>query len=105
MRIPRLTWLLVLPALMAAPGLRGEGALEQQTISVKGSRGLPKTLYIAPWKRLGAPLEGGGLEGDVGQETEPLQREQLQWELQLYNEGYNVDEEGCPECVARHPDD
>jgi hypothetical protein len=92
------------PALVTASGLRAEGTLEQPPLSVKGSRGLPRTLFIAPWKRLGEPLAGGNLEGDVGQETEPLERDQLRWELQLYNEGYNVEEDSCPECMAQHPD-
>jgi hypothetical protein len=93
MQVPLLAWLLILPALLIAPGLQGEEALQQAPISVKGSQGLPKTLYIAPWKRLGKPLEGGNLEGDVGQETDPVEREQLQWELELYNEGYTVNKD------------
>jgi hypothetical protein len=105
MHVPLPVWLLILPVLMSAPALQGEEALQQAPISVKGSQGLPKTLYIAPWKRLGKPLGGGDLEGDVGQETDPVERGQLQWELQLFNEGYTVDQERCPDCSARHPGD
>jgi hypothetical protein len=94
MHIPFPAWLLiVVPVLMAAPALRGEETLQQEPISVKGSQGLPKTLYIAPWKRLGKPLESGNLEGTVGQETDPVEREQLQWQLELYNEGYTVNQD------------
>ena len=105
MHVPLPVWLLILPALMTGSGLGAEEALQQAPISVKGSQGLPKTLYIAPWKRLGKPLEGGDLEGDVGRETDPVERDQLQWELELYNEGYSVDQERCPDCGARHPGD
>lgn len=105
MHVPLPVWLLILPVLMSTPALQGEEALQQAPISVKGSQGLPKTLYIAPWKRLGKPLGGGDLEGDVGQETDPVERGQLQWELQLFNEGYTVDQERCPDCSARHPGD
>jgi hypothetical protein len=104
MHVPQV-WLLILPVLMSAPALQGEEALQQAPISVKGSQGLPKTLYIAPWKRLGRPLDGGDLEGDVGRETDPVERDQLQWELELYNEGYAVDQDRCPDCSARHPGD
>ena len=105
MHVPLPVWLLILPALMTGSGLGAEEALQQAPISVKGSQGLPKTLYIAPWKRLGKPLEGGDLEGDVGRETDPVERDQLQWELELYNEGYSVDQERCPDCGVRHPGD
>jgi hypothetical protein len=46
-----------------------EEQLEQDTIVIKGNQGLPRTLYIAPWKRVGAPLESGALEGEIGEET------------------------------------
>jgi len=69
----------------------GEEQLEQETISIKGNRGLPKTLYIAPWKRVGVPLESEGLEGDVGEESEPVERDMFQRELELQRQGYSVD--------------
>jgi hypothetical protein len=65
--------------------------LQQETISIKGNQGLPKTLYIAPWKRVGAPLESDDLEGDVGKETEPVERDMFQRELELQRQGYSVD--------------
>ena len=68
-----------------------EQPLEQETISIKGNQGLPKTLYIAPWKRVGAPLASGELEGEVGQETEPVERDIFQRELELQRQGYSVD--------------
>jgi hypothetical protein len=105
MHIPLPAWLLILPVLMSATSLQGEESLEQAPISVKGSRGLPETLYIAPWKRLGNPLDGGELDGGIGRETDPVQRDQLQWELELYNEGYSVDQDRCPDCSKQHPGD
>jgi hypothetical protein len=65
--------------------------LEQETISIKGNQGLPKTLYIAPWKRVGAPLESDELEGDVGEESEPVERDMFQRELELQRQGYSID--------------
>ena len=82
--------LLVVATLWVLP-TRGEQQLEQETISIKGNQGLPKTLYIAPWKRVGAPLESGALEGDVGEETEPLERDIFQRELELQRQGYSID--------------
>ncbi|MGB5304978.1 MAG: hypothetical protein WBO06_00930 [Gammaproteobacteria bacterium] len=69
----------------------GQEQLEQETISIKGNQGLPGTLYIAPWKRVGAPLENAELEGDVGKETKPLERDIFQRELELERQGYSVD--------------
>ena len=105
MHEPPPVWLLILTVLMSAPALQAEEALQQAPISVKGSQGLPETLYIAPWKRLGKPLNGGDLTGGVGRETDPVERDQLQWELELYNEGYAVDQDRCPDCSAQHPGD
>ena len=65
--------------------------LEQDTISIKGNQGLPKTLYTAPWKRVGAPLKSDDLEGDVGKETEPVERDIFQRELELQRQGFSVD--------------
>jgi hypothetical protein len=79
-----ITLLWVLPA-------SGQEQLEQDTISIKGNQGLPKTLYIAPWKRVGAPLESEGLEGDIGEDTEPVERDMFQRELELQRQGYSVD--------------
>ena len=68
-----------------------EEQLEQETISIKGNRGLPKTLYIAPWKRVGAPLESDRLEGEVGEDTRPVERDMFQRELELHRQGYSLD--------------
>jgi hypothetical protein len=68
-----------------------EQQLEQETISIKGNQGLPKTMYIAPWKRVGTPLESDELEGDIGKETEPVERDIFQRELELQRQGYSVD--------------
>lgn len=76
--------LLPLPAVL-------EEKLEQETISIMGNRGLPKTLYIAPWKRIGGPLEGDKPDGSIGQETEPVERDLLHREMELHREGYSVD--------------
>ena len=82
--------LLVAVTLWVLPA-SGEEQLEQETISIKGNQGLPKTMYIAPWKRVGEPLESGELEGDVGEETEPLERDMFQRELELQRQGYSID--------------
>ena len=82
--------LLAITLLWVLP-VSGQEQLEQETISIKGNQGLPKTLYIAPWKRVGAPLESEGLEGEVGEETEPVERDMFQRELELQRQGYSVD--------------
>lgn len=73
-----------------------EEQLEQDTIVIKGNPGLPGTLYIAPWKRVGAPLQSGALEGEVGEESEPLERDLFQRELELQREGYSVEQPPPP---------
>lgn len=83
-------FLLVLTSLWTVSA-SGEEPMEQETISIKGNQGLPKTLYIAPWKRVGAPLESDALEGDIREETEPLERDMFQHELELHREGYSID--------------
>jgi len=90
MNVKQLTGLLVIPLLLAAPRLHGEEQLEQETISIQGNKGLPKTLYIAPWKRVGSPLEGEELEGKFREETDPVEPDLLQRELELHKEGYSV---------------
>ena len=89
---PELTIRLLLVALtLWVLPASGEEQLVQDTISIKGNQGLPKTLYIAPWKRVGAPLESDALEGDIREETEPLERDMFQHELELQRQGYSVD--------------
>jgi len=82
--------LLVASALWTA-STGAEEQLEQETISIKGNRGLPKTLYIAPWKKVGSPLESDELQGDVGNDTEPVERDIFQRELDLQRQGYSLD--------------
>ena len=68
-----------------------EQPLEQETISIKGNQGLPKTLYIAPWKRVGEPLASDRLDGEVDEEAQPVERDIFQRELELQRQGYSVD--------------
>ena len=82
---------LLVAAILWVPGASGQEQLEQETISIKGNQGLPKTLYIAPWKRVGTPLDSGELEGDVREETEPVERDIFQHELELQRQGFSVD--------------
>jgi hypothetical protein len=82
--------LLVFICLWMAPA-GAEEQLEQETILIKGNQGLPRTLYIAPWKRVGAPLDSGTLEGEIGAEQEPLERDLFQRELELQRQGYSID--------------
>jgi hypothetical protein len=83
--------LLLVCLFLAAAAARGEEQLEQDAISIKGNRGLPRTLYIAPWKRVGSPLEGEKLEGRLREETEPVERDLLRRELELHEQGYSLD--------------
>ena len=55
------------------------------------NQGLPKTLYIAPWKRVGTPLEAERLEGTFSEEIDPLEPDLFQRELELHREGFSVD--------------
>jgi hypothetical protein len=82
---------LLLATLLWALNASGQEQLEQETISIKGNQGLPKTLYIAPWKRVGTPLDSGELEGDIREEAEPVERDIFQHELELQRQGYSVD--------------
>ena len=88
--------LVVASYLWLAPAI-AQDQLEQDTIVIKGNQGLPRTLYIAPWKRVGAPLESGGLEGEIKEETLPLERDLFQRELELRREGYSVEPPSPPE--------
>jgi hypothetical protein len=68
-----------------------EEQLQQDTISIKGNQALPKTLYIAPWKRVGGPLESGQIDGEIREESKPVERDIFQRQLQLQREGYSID--------------
>jgi hypothetical protein len=82
---------LVVPGLMLATDLRSDDALQQDPISIMGNRGLPKTMFIAPWKRLGGPLAGGELRSSLDQEPGPVEREVFHRELELYGAGFSID--------------
>ncbi len=68
-----------------------EEQLEQKTIVVKGNQGLPKTLYIAPWKRVGTPLKSDELKGEIEEEKDPLEPEKFQRNLELKRQGYSTE--------------
>jgi len=87
MQAKRYSYPLLVAALLWALNASGQ----EQLISIKGNQGLPKTLYIAPWKRVGAPLESDELEGDIREETQPVERDIFQHELELQRQGYSVD--------------
>lgn len=91
MQAKKCTCPLLLATLLWVLNASGQEQLEQETISIKGNQGLPKTLYIAPWKRVGTPLDSGALEGDIREETEPVERDIFQHELELQRQGYSVD--------------
>jgi hypothetical protein len=77
-----------------------EEQLEQKTIVIKGNQGLPRTLYIAPWKRVGAPLESRMLEGEITEEYEPLERDLFQNGLELRRQGYSIDTSSPPRTLT-----
>lgn len=88
--------LLALFLFLCLPPAIAEEQLEQDTIVIKGNQGLPRTLYIAPWKRVGTPLESDALEGEIKEETAPLERDLFQRELELLREGYSVEPPSPP---------
>lgn len=91
MRFSKFTGLLAASLLVASPRVHCEEQLEQETISIRGNQALPKTLYIAPWRRLGAPLEGSELENSVREKLDPVERELFRRELELHREGYSLE--------------
>lgn len=78
-------------SLAPVSSLAGE-QMEQETIVIKGNRELPKTLYIAPWKRVGEPLESGKVQVDIGEEARPVEPDLFLHELQLNRQGYSTGE-------------
>ena len=66
--------------------------MEQETIVIKGNQELPKTLYIAPWKRVGGPLDSGQVQVEIGEEAEPVERDLFLHELELNRQGYSTGE-------------
>ncbi|MGC1951731.1 MAG: hypothetical protein WA970_03990 [Gammaproteobacteria bacterium] len=83
--------LLALPLLLSAADLRSEESLQQDPISIMGNRGLPKTMFIAPWKRLGSPLPSDKFNSTLDREPAPVEREVFRRELDLYRDGFNID--------------
>lgn len=66
--------------------------LEQERIVIKGNQGLPKTMFIAPWKNVrGEVPEGGPLESDQDRSLEPVDREVFQRQLDFYEKGYVIE--------------
>jgi len=98
--IPRaeiLCGLLLVTTLLGPLAASGQQELEQEPIVIKGDQGLPRTIYIAPWKRVGKPLPSGVLDRDISEEAEPLERDLFLRELELHRQGYSV---GNPDSVA-----
>ncbi len=91
MKFAKFTCLLAASFLVTSPRIHGEEQLEQETISIRGNQALPKTMYIAPWKRLGAPLAGKEPESNVSEKLDPVEEELFRRELDLHREGYIVD--------------
>ncbi len=84
----KFVFLLAACFLAMSPGVHCDEQFEQETLSIRGNQALPKTLYIAPWKRLGGPLEGREFEGEVSEKLDPVERELFRRELELHREGY-----------------
>jgi hypothetical protein len=96
-RAETLRGLLLVSALLGPLAASGQQQLEQEPIVITGDQGLPRTIYIAPWKRVGKPLPSGVLDRDIREEAEPLERDLFLRELELYRQGYSV---GNPDSVA-----
>jgi hypothetical protein len=77
--------------LLLSVAVKGEESLQQDTISIMGNRGLPKTLFIAPWKRLGSPLEPGELKSTLDEPPEAIDRDVFRRELELHHKGFSID--------------
>ncbi len=74
------------------PGGQDSQPLQQDPLLIKGNRGLPKTLFIAPWKKVqGEVPEGSPLESDLARAIKPVDQEVFRRELELYEEGYSVE--------------
>jgi len=78
--------------LLLFPVLPGTGAeLEQDPLIIRGDQTSPRTMYIAPWKRVGEPLQSRPLELELGQETDPVERDLFLRKLQLQRNGFSVE--------------
>ena len=91
MRSSLTSWAGVLWVVLATPGLSAEEPIELEPLSIHGNAGQPKTLYIAPWKRVGSPMQGGRFRSALDPDPVPLEREQFRRELELRERGYSVD--------------
>lgn len=69
----------------------GDNSLEQQPISIRGNRALPKTLFITPWKKLGAPLDSDPYGAPTEQPT-PVERDLFLKELEVYHDGFPAED-------------
>ena len=83
--------LLALSAVYPTGHSTAEEELQQDPIVIKGSQSLPKTLYIAPWKRVGSPLEMKQPEVDIGEAHDPIEQDLFQHELELKRSGYGTE--------------
>ena len=82
--------LLLLLLLFKVPS--GTGAeLEQDTLIIRGDQTAPRTMYIAPWKRVGEPLPSNPLELELGGEPIPVERDLFIRTLQLQRQGFSVE--------------
>jgi hypothetical protein len=78
---------LLIPCLLVAPIQANCQQLEQERISIHGNRGLPKTLYIAPWKRIGEPLDGKQWESRISEPLTPLEQDLFLRQLEIRRQG------------------
>lgn len=81
----RLFPVLIMALLLFISSASAEDRLELDSISIKGSRELPKVLYIVPWKsaRLGAfEPNAGGSTFDT--EMEALDRDVFRRQVEYY---------------------
>ena len=90
-----LSLVLVGPGAVSAQSKRSDEEqqqLQQDPILIKSNQGLPNTLFIAPWKKVrGKVPDGTPLESSVEQKIEPVDRDVLRRELDLYEKGYSVE--------------
>ena len=84
----KIAWIIsgfIVASLLAISSVSAEDRLELDSISIKGSRELPKVLYIVPWKsaRLGAfEASAGGSTFDI--EMEALDRDVFRRQVEYY---------------------
>ena len=76
---------LMIASLLVISSVNAEDRLELDSISIKGSRELPKVLYIVPWKsaRLGA-FEPSAGSSTFDTEMEALDRDVFRRQVEYY---------------------